>query len=175
MTMSEYFLKSNTIVNGNVDAELLTPIIQDVQLLYLRPLLGTRLYDQILSQIGSSTVSAANTTLLDNYVLPCMKFYVLHELTPDLRYRYTNKGVMIKNSENSQPADLQEIMFSMDRHKNKAEKLAEICTKYLDANRATYTLYSANTEIYEEHPNKTNYRTGIYLDNDDDESCINYS
>ena len=47
---------------------------------YILPILGTQLYNQIISQVGSNTVSAANVTLLDNYVVPCLMYYVKCEL-----------------------------------------------------------------------------------------------
>jgi hypothetical protein len=172
LMMGETYLKQAGIVNDNVDMKLVTPVIKDVQVIYIRKLLGTRLYDQILSQIGSNSVSTANQTLLDNYVLPCMKYYVQLELTPILKYRYMNKGIMVNSSENGQPADLQEIKWMMDYWKNKAEVLAEKVTEFLKASSATYTLYYSNTEIYEDKPNTNNFTSGLYLE-DPDEDCCN--
>lgn len=168
LMMGETYLKQSSIINDNADMKVITPTIEDVQRLYVEDVLGTRLYDQILSQIGSDSVSSANQTLLDSYVLPFMKFYVLCECTPTFKYRYMNKGVMIKSSENSSPADLQEIQYMMDKWRNNAEKLAQKCTHYLCANSATYPLYLANTESYESKPNVTNYTGGLYFEGDED-------
>ena len=166
--MGETYLKQSSIINDNADMKVITPTIEDVQRLYVEDVLGTRLYDQILSQIGSSSVSAANQTLLNNYILPFMKFYVLCECTPVFKFRYMNKGIMVKNSDNSQPTDNEQILYLMDKWKNNAEKLAEKCTNYLCANTATYPLYLTNSENYESKPNKTNYTGGLYFD---DEIC----
>lgn len=163
LIVGENYLKSVSIINDNADMKVITPTIQYVQQAYIEDLLGTQLYNQILSQISSNTVSANNQTLLDNYVIPCMHYYILSECTPVFKYRYMNKGVMVKSSENSQPATLEEIEFLMDKWKNQAEKLAEKCTKYLCANTNTYTLYTANTEGYESQPNKNNYTNGLYF------------
>jgi len=168
LIIGENYLKSVSIIEDNADMKAITPTIQYVQQVYIKSLLGTRLYDQILSQISTNTVSALNTTLLDNYVIPCMLYYILSECTPVFKYRYANKGIMIKNSDNSQPADLQEIQFLMDKWKNNAEALAEICTKYLVSESTDYPLYDANTEIYEVQPNKQNFTHGLFLGDDDD-------
>lgn len=171
--MGENYLKQASIINDNADMKVITPTIEDVQRLYIEDLLGTRLYNQILSQISTNTVSSANQTLLDTYVLPCMKYYVLCECTPVFKYRYMNKGIMIKSSENSSAADMQEIMYFMDKWKNNAEKLAQKCTKFLCASTTTYTLYTANTENYESKPNVTNYTGGLFFRDefDCDEDC----
>jgi hypothetical protein len=164
LMMGETYLKQASIINDNADMKAITPVIDDVQRLYIEDLLGTQLYNSILSQISTNSVSSANQTLLDSYVLPCMKFYVLCECSPVFKYRYMNKGVMIKNSENSQPADLQEIMFMMDKWKNNAEKLAQRCKDFLSEESATYPLYLSNSKSYEYKPNINNYTNGIFLD-----------
>ena len=172
--MGENYLKQASIINDNADMKVITPTIEDVQRLYIEDLLGTQLYDSILSQISTSTVSALNQTLLDSYVLPCMKFYVLCECTPAFKWRYMNKGVMIKSSENSQSTDTQEILYLMDKWKNNAEKLAQKCTAYLCAKSALYPLYNSNTENYESQPNKQNYTGGLYFRDsefDCDDNC----
>lgn len=173
--MGENYLKQASIINDNADMKDITPIIEDVQRLYIEDLLGTLLYEQILSQIYTNTVSANNITLLDSYILPCMKFYVLCECTPAFKWRYMNKGVMVKSSDNSQPAQTQEILYLMDKWKNNAEKLAQKCTAYLVKNSSTYPLYLGNTEIYQSQPNKQNYSGGFYLRDSsfDDEECCN--
>lgn len=168
LIIGENYLKENSVISGNADMKLITPTLQYVQLFYIRNLLGTNLYDQIISQIGSNTVSAANQTLLDSYVIPCMLYYTLCECTPVFQYRYANKGVMTKSSENSQPIGIEEVQFLMDKWKNNAENLAEICTKYLCANSATYPLYIDNSEVWEVKPNVQNYTMGLFLDDTDD-------
>lgn len=164
LMMGETYLKQASIINDNADMKVITPTIEDVQVLYIEDLLGTLLYNEILSQIGSNTVSALNQTLLNSYVLPCMKYYVLCECTPAFKWRYMNKGVMVKSSENSQPADTQEILYLMDKWKNNAEKLAQRVTNYLCSESASYPLYFANTESYQSKPNYTNYTHGLFLD-----------
>lgn len=173
LIIGENYLKSVGIINDNADMKVITPTIQYVQQAYIEDLLGTQLYNQILSQIGSSSVSAANQTLLDSYVIPCMHYYILSECTPVFKYRYMNKGVMIKTSENSQSPTLEEIEFLMDKWKNMAEKLAEKVTKFLCSESATYPLYSSNSESYESQPNKNNYTNGLYFDEGED-NCDMY-
>jgi hypothetical protein len=164
LMMGETYLKQNSIINDNADMTVITPTIEDVQRLYIEDLLGTQLYNSILGQIASNNVSSLNQTLLDTYVLPCMKYYILCECTPVFKWRYMNKGVMIKNSENSSPASTDEILYMMDKWKNNAEKLAQRVTRYLTQEQALYPLYRANTKSYESRPNINNYTNGLYLD-----------
>jgi hypothetical protein len=173
LIISENYLKEYTNINKNVDMTILTPILQEVQDFYIIPLLGTNLYNEVLGQVTASTVTALNQTLLD-LVVPCMLHYAKMEAMPDMKYRLMNKGVMIKNSENSSAADLAEIQFLMDRSKNKAEIYAQRVTNYLNRYVSSYPLYISNSERDEIMPNKNNFTSGIMIDDGDDYDCDNY-
>ena len=167
--ISENYLKEYSIINGNADMKVITPTIQLVQDLFIHPILGSDLYDEIVAEINASSVSTANQNLLDNYIIPCMLWFILCECTPVFKYRYMNKGVMVKNSENSSPADLNEIQFLMDKWRNNAEEYAERATKFLRKNTVTYPNYLNNPDYDDIKPNKTNYQTGIYLEGFEDD------
>jgi len=173
LLISENYLKEYTNINKNVDMTILTPILQEVQDFYIIPLLGTNLYNEVLSQVTTSTVTALNQTLLD-LVVPCMLHYAKMEAMPDMKYRLMNKGVMIKNSENSSAADLSEIQFLMDRSKNKAEIYAQRVTNYLNRYVSSYPLYISNVERDEIMPNKNNFTSGIMIDDNDYDDCYKY-
>lgn len=172
LMMGETYLKQMTIINDNVDMKIITPTIEDVQRLYIEDVLGTQLFNQILSQIGSNTVSSANQTLLDSYILPFMKYYVLMEVSPVFKMRYMDKGLMVKSSDNSQPASQEEMLYIMDRWKDNAQKLAQKCTDYLRDNTATYPLFLTNYRYYESQPNQNNFSSGFYTkDRNEDYPC----
>lgn len=173
LIITEKYLKENGVINDNADMKIITPTIILVQDKYIHPLLGSDLFDQIVSQINASTegttdqVSAANLTLLNNYVVKCMLWYILMEATPLFKYRYMNKGIMVKNSENSSAADLAEIQYNMNRWEIDAKMYAERTTRFLKANESTYPLYTANDDCDDIRPNKTNYTSSLYLDPDE--------
>lgn len=170
--MGETYLKQMTIINDNVDMKIITPTIEDVQRLYIEDVLGTQLFNQILSQIGSNTVSSANQTLLNDYILPFMKYYVLMEVSPVFKMRYMNKGLMVKSSDNSQPASQEEMLYIMDRWRDNAQKLANKCTAYLADNTTTYPLFLTNYRYYESQPNQNNFSSGFYTkDRNEDYPC----
>lgn len=162
--ISQNYLTENSIINGNTDMKIITPTIKLCQDKYIKPILGTDLFNEILGQITANTVTALNQTLLDDYILPCFLSYIVFEATPVFKYRYANKGVMVKNSENSQSIDFNEMRWLMDKWKNDAEWYAEQTTKYLVQYSSSYPLYLANTTCDKIQPNSSNYQTGIYLD-----------
>lgn len=168
--ISENYLKQNGVINDNADMKVITPTIFLVQDIYIHKILGTDLFNEITTQITNNTVSSDNQTLLDNYILPTMLWYTLCECTPVFKYRYMNKGVMVKNSENSTPADLQEIQYLMDKWKNNAELYAQRLTNYLiqEATSSKYAAYLQNTDLSDIKPTLNNYTNGLFLEDWED-------
>ena len=167
--ITEDYVKDNSILNENVDWRLAQPILILVQDQYIHPILGTALFDEIADEIYAGSVSTNNQTLLDRYIRKVIMWYLMSELVPILKYKMRNKGVMTSNSENSQPASLEEIQKLQNDFKNKAEWYSEMCTKFLRENSSTYTNYFANTVNSDDLvPNGQNFTTTIYLDDDCD-------
>ncbi len=168
--ISENYLKQNGVINDNADMKVITPTLFLVQDLYIHPILGTDLFNEIVAEINANTVSTDNQTLLDSYILPTMLWYTLCECTPVFKYRYMNKGVMIKNSENSSAADLTEIQFLMDKWRNNAEAYAQRCTNFLkeEATSSKYANYLQNMHSDDIKPNNNNYTSGLFLEDFDD-------
>lgn len=161
--ISESKLKEMTIIHGNVDDKLITPIIIDCQDFYIEPILGTALYNQIKTQIP--TLTAANITLMDTYIIPCLVAYIKYMAVTDLSYKFTNKNVAKKNSENSQPLSSDESIYLLNELKNRAEYRGNRLAKFLQQNSTTYPLYTLpGSGIDDVQPVGTAYTTGMVLD-----------
>lgn len=167
--IGETFLKDRSIINDNADMKVITPTIIYCQDYYIQNVLGTDLYNEIKTQINNENVSALNKDLLDNYIVKPLFYYVLCECTPVFQYRYMNKGVMTKNSENSTPIDLTTVQFLMSKWKNIAEDYVDILAKYLCDKSNLYPKYNLNNEIYKIKSKKNNFTCSLYLPGADDE------
>lgn len=167
ITYSADYIKQYSIINDNADAKLITPTIRLVQEKYIKPLLGTDLFNEIKGEIIAGSVSSDNQTLLDDYLMNVVVNYTLLECTPIFKYRYMNRGIAVNNAENSTSADLNEIKFMMDKWRNDAEFFAERTTKFIkrvNSNDPTkYANYFNNMDCDDIKPNRTNYSTSIYL------------
>lgn len=169
LMVSEQFIKDTTIIDENVDMKLLRDNIELCQEKYILPLLGTALYNQISNQILAGSVDANNTTLLDSYIQKALKWWVQYEGVDVLTYKFTNKSIVKKNSDNSQPIDMEEVRRLMEKWRTNAEMYSQRLTDYLIANSTTFTLYtnagSTSDTIW---PKKNSYTTSIWLGGNDD-------
>lgn len=158
--LSVDFLRDNTVINGNVDGELLEPFILLAQNVHIEPIVGTALYNDIITNISS--LSADYVTLLEDYLQPALVQWALYESLPFINYKLTNKSIATKNSDNSDPVELNELHYLRTTVKDVAEYMSERATLFLKANTDTYPLFiEYGSDCDDIKPNQTNYFSGI--------------
>ena len=121
--ISETYIKNNSVIDENVDMRLILPGILDAQQLRIHPILGSPLYSALKTKITAGTLNADEVTLLDDYIAPSMLQWTLYECSVSMLFKYRNKSVSTKNSENSTPIDYRDLQFLRDDWKNKADSI----------------------------------------------------
>ena len=162
--ISETYVKNNTVIDENVDMRIILPSIRDAQELRILPLLGTPLYEDLKTKITGSTLTADDITLLDDYIAPCMAQWTLYECSVSMLFKYRNKSVATKSSENSQPISYQDLQFLRDDWKNKAEEREARLINYLSDNSTLFPKYTETSDDL--NPRTTAYQTGFFLGGD---------
>ena len=160
-----------TTVNANVDTQLILPAIKRVQRNIILPILGTALYNDLLTKIGLDADLSGYTdykTLVDDYLTPTMVEFVNAEIPPDMTFKFTNKSIVKKNSENSQPVDLQELRNIIQRMTYRGQLEGEKVIKYLITNCNTlFPLYrTPGNTLDTVFPRQTMFSTGMNLGNE---------
>ena len=164
--ISESYLKENTPIDDNVDPKLLRMSMREAQDIYIRDLIGSGIYDELITQIVNSTLTAANTTLLNEYIAPCMKYYVLYDAAHIINYQIVNKGISTRNSEFQSPAEIGVIEALMTKWKDRGDYYANRLKAYLLQNLSTYPKYTnPGTGIDTIYPKNTQLLGGFYLGN----------
>jgi hypothetical protein len=170
--ITEDYFYANSVIASNADWKVVEPNIEFVQDAYIKPLLGTDLFNIVQAEINAQVYTARITTLLNDHIKKVLMNYVLAESAHDFSIRWMNKGLMKKNSENSTPADQDEVKVTHDRFKNRAEIFEARAKNFLIENSATYPeYYTGNTGLDDIRPNQNSFRTGIYLGDEDDNDC----
>lgn len=164
------YVKEKSILNNNIDWNILKPIIIKIQDLKLKPLLGTDLYNQILIQVIPAdpladpltypALTANNKILVDNYILPFLHWYLVAQCCVPLLFKFMNKGIMTRSSENSQPISLDELKFIESRYTLDAQEYGEAMVLYLKANTTLYAAYTTNNGIDKIQPARSGINIG---------------
>jgi hypothetical protein len=175
LLISEETLKENSVVSANVDPKIFRSAISDAQDMYLLPILGTNLYNDVVTSVSGFVVSGTPISqpyqvLLDTYIRPTLVKYSLFRMVITLSYKFQNKNIGVKSSEFSQQASYADLTKLKEQSLDDAEVYAERLTRFLLANNATYPKYlnQENANIATVFPNKNNYTNGMFLGEDCD-------
>ena len=135
-------VKDLAFTNDTADINVIKDsFIEIAQEEHIRPVLGNDLYDEIVAQNNSATLTAENTTLLDDYIVPALAFYSKFELLDDMSVNTTSKGLQILESDFSRAANSDERGDMKNKAKKHADTYADKMTRFLN-DSTDYPLYS---------------------------------
>jgi hypothetical protein len=119
--ISTTYLKDNTPLNENVDDKLLKSAIKEAQEIYVRDVIGSGIYNELQVQAFAGTLTQLNTTLLDSYIAPCLKYYTLTEAMLPMTFKLMNKSVASRESDNARAVSVEEMTMIEGRYRDKAD------------------------------------------------------
>ena len=72
-------IRLNTPMGGNVDSDKFIHFINDVQVMVLENILGTKLYDKILNDFENETLTGLYEQMVNDYIKPVLWHSVFAE------------------------------------------------------------------------------------------------
>ena len=159
--ISVQYLRDNSIINENVDSKVLLPVIRMAQTKYIQQVIGTTLYNKLLADIDATSVTGNYKILIDEYIIPVLVQYSVYESIPYLNYKLRNKSVSKQGSDNSIPADLNELSYLRDNVLQTAQFYAERMSMYICNNTNLFPEFNqSNLDIA---PDSQNYFGGYHI------------
>lgn len=161
---SEKYIKENTPINDNVDVKMLKNAIVEAQELHLLESIGTSLYNDLSDKILNDTLNSDELVLLQLYITPMMKYWVMVEGLPMLLFKLTNKSVSTSTSDNSQPVQYEDMKYMLNQSRVKAEIYTDRLIKYLQSNYDKFPkFYEFQSSVDAILPKTNQYTTSWYL------------
>lgn len=156
-------VKDRTSLHSNVDDKLIIPEIRAAQDMFIRPLLGSVLFDRILADIGANQLAGAYQLLMDQFIVDALCNYVMAELPEGLNYQFWNKGVATKTTDNSTAPSMSDMYAIVSKYKKRAEHYAQSCRLYLVTHWQKIPEYYASGGIDKVQPDRATFTSPIYL------------
>lgn len=163
-------IKDRTGLHLSVDPKMVFPDIMYAQDAYILPALGTALYERLQDGIECGDLSCDEETLLNQYITPCLVYYVMSELPMALSYQYYNKGVVRKTGDNQTEPSASELTDVANRYAARAEFYKQRLIKYLkqenqaNAKFPEYSNPGTGVDVFV--PENEGYTTTIWLGDD---------
>lgn len=165
LLISEKTLKSNGVINNNVDGMYILPAIEYAQDAGLQPIIGTKLYNKLMDFVADGSIVQATDYkfLLDEYVTP----YLLNKVTADiqipLNYKLRNQGVVQNQADNTIVPTMKDLQYVIQNYEYKAIFYGNRLSDYLMANKSKFPEYCKVDSGADMHSNPNSYKTNIYL------------
>lgn len=101
VTQSEVI--TQCITNVNFDKYLIShDIIKLAEITHIEKPLGRPFYEELVTQHAGASLTAANTTLFDDYLKRCLCWFVKFEVMNDVQYNTTSSGIVTNIDDFSQ-------------------------------------------------------------------------
>jgi hypothetical protein len=148
--LSEARLKAFTDLNDYVDPELLKSAIREAQIIHLTRVLGTRLYNKIMTDVDNNTLTQKYRELIDNYILDYLLYATYFVALEYIWLRPRNNGLLQPNGgDNANSVDM--VIYDKKRTsvESKMEYFGERLVDHLTFNTQNYPEYTqaVNDEI----------------------------
>lgn len=165
--ISEELFKLHSPVTSNVQIEEFLPYICIAQELHIEPILGEPLMTEIKQQIANNSLSETNSSLVVK-IAPALSFYAVYQALPFHWATIANKGVTIRESENSKGVDAKDIAQLRRWVKDDADLLKGQLIDYLCKCRTNYPLWrplnmNCCDSIIPEGSNVKRFDSGFYF------------
>lgn len=166
--INESLLKLHSPITSNVDVTDFVPYITIAQELYIEPILGEPLMSELKEQIESNSLTEANSSLIVR-IAPVLSFYTVYQALPFHWATIVNKGITIRESENSKSVDINDIAQLRRWIRDDAEIFAKLLIEFLCSCRNTYPLWKPNENCCDKPLNEGSaqqkFDSGIYFPN----------
>ena len=128
---------SNTILSGNIDLDKFVFCIANVQLTTIEPLLGTELYDKIISDIEGVGLAGSYLELYENFVKPITKNESVAQFIEIASYLVDNGGIYKHSAEGKEIVSKDEAQFLANKYKSLAQMYVQRFNKWICKNPLT--------------------------------------
>ena len=145
LLISEAKLKRFTDINNVLDVDLISSVIREAQIVHITRLLGSKLYDKIISDVDNGTLTGNYQSLVDDYIQDSLLYWSYYESLETIYLRPRNAGLVVpQGGDNNAAADIALYDKKRTSVKNKAEYFSERLVDYLCFNESLFPEYNQN-------------------------------
>lgn len=109
-----------TSLSGNIDIDKIAPHVFTAQLNDVRRILGTNLYNKILSDYEADTLADEYLTIYNDYVLMMLAYYSAYYFIGMGSYKIVNNGIVKMTVEGGTSIDMKEADILANKYKGMA-------------------------------------------------------
>lgn len=140
-------IKQYTSIGSQVDPEVIFPFILLGQQLYVQPVLGDALYNDIISRFDNNQLTGDTQTLYEEYLISAISYSGWYAAAPFLNYKTQRSGISTQSSDVLTPVTPEELDIYLTKVNNFKDYYLNRLEKYLVANSTLFPLFRRNDII----------------------------
>lgn len=138
--INESYLKAFSPIPLNYNYEDIRPFISVAEEIWIIPIIGRALYDELIEQVSKNEITPENSTLLVKiYQLEAIA--VLYEALPFVKSHISEVGITNGKSENSESISSTDFANLKNHLLTQIEVLKRVLKQFLETNKECYPLY----------------------------------
>ena len=141
--ITEEYFKTYSPIPDNYNIKEIKPYFHVAEKLWIEPIIGMPLYEELLDEVEKNEVTPENATLLLN-IYPLLAFAITYESLPFVGYHLSQVGITKGKSEISEPVSINDVNYISTQLRNQCETMKKLLKKFLDENAEHYPLYYAD-------------------------------
>lgn len=141
--INEHYLKLYSPIPKNFNIDEVAPYISVAESIWIKPIIGDALYDELLEQVNKDEITPENSTLLLQ-IYPLLGNATVYEGLPFIWVNVSEVGITLGNSENSNSITMKDLDYILAHLKNQIQVRQNELKKFLDDNAEFYPLYEVS-------------------------------
>lgn len=146
--INEDYFKANCPVPLNFNIDEIKPFFNIAERLWVEPLLGSPLYEELLKQVEDNDITEVNSTLLLE-LYPYLAMAICFEALPFLMYHVSEVGITKGKSENSESITSHDVNYINSHLRTQVETLKNGVKDFLERHAVHYPLYKKDGDCHE--------------------------
>ena len=144
--ITEEYFKTYSPISDNYNIKDIKPYFHVAEKLWIEPIVGTPLYEELLDEVEKDEVTPEHATLLLN-IYPLLSFAIVYESLPFVSYHLSQVGITKGKSENSDSVSIKDVNYISTQLRNQCETMKILLKKFLDEHAEHYPLYYAADNV----------------------------
>ena len=144
--ITEEYFKTYSPISDNYNIKDIKPYFHVAEKLWIEPIIGTPLYEELLDEVEKDEVTPEHATLLLN-IYPLLSFAIVYESLPFVSYHLSQVGITKGKSENSDSVSIKDVNYISTQLRNQCETMKMLLKKFLDEHAEHYPLYYAADNV----------------------------
>lgn len=148
MIINKKYFKEYGILPLNYDLTEVMLYVPLAEKIWVLPILGEMMYDEIQEQVDNNTLSDENSTLLVKILWRYLTHCTILEALPIIWSHFTEVGLTKGKSDNSDSVSLKDLAYIEAKIRAQVEALKDELVKFLHDHYTSFPLWNGNCGCY---------------------------